>query len=306
MPMDAAILTQGLTKYYGKRPGVLDVDLEVRPGEVFGFLGPNGAGKTTTIRTLMDLIRPTSGRALVLGMDAQQQGVEIRRRVGYLPGDLSLDEHLTSRELLEFFSSLRGGVHEEDIERLASLLDAELDARIGSLSRGNRQKIGMVQAFMHRPDLLLLDEPTAGLDPLIQQHVYRLLEETKAEGRTVFLSSHNLPEVERTCDRVGIIRGGRLVAVEDVREIRSRALREMEIHFAGPAPADGFARLPGVREAHTAGGSVRLKVEGRVDAVVKEAAKHTVVSITTRQPTLEEIFLAFYGEEDPGEEEPRG
>jgi len=304
MPMDAAILTQGLTKYYGRRPGVLDVDLEVRPGEVFGFLGPNGAGKTTTIRTLMDLIRPTSGRAFVLGMDAQQQGVDLRRRVGYLPGDLSLDEHLTARDMVGYLSALRGGVPDDEVERLASLLDAELDARIGSLSRGNRQKIGIIQAFMHRPDLLLLDEPTSGLDPLIQQHVYRLLGETKAEGRTVFLSSHNLPEVERTCDRVGIIRGGRLVAVEDVREIRSRALREMEIHFAGPAPTDGFARLPGVREAHASGDSVRLKVEGRVDAVVKEAAKHTVVSITTRQPTLEEIFLTFYGEEP--QEEPGG
>ncbi|HEX6206827.1 MAG TPA: ABC transporter ATP-binding protein, partial [Actinomycetota bacterium] len=204
--MDAAILTQGLTKYYGKRPGVLEVDLEVRPGEVFGFLGPNGAGKTTMIRTLMDLIRPTSGRAFVLGMDAQREGVEVRRRVGYLPGDLALDEHLEARDLLGYLSSFRGGVYEDEIERLASLLDAELDARIGSLSSGNRQKIGIVQAFMHRPELVVLDEPTLGLDPLIQQHVYRLLAETKADGRTVFLSSHNLPEVERTCDRVGIIR----------------------------------------------------------------------------------------------------
>ena len=211
---EGIIHTEGLTKSYGKNRGVIDVSLDVRPGEVFGFLGPNGAGKTTTIRTLLDFIRPNSGVAKVFGMDAHRQSREIRRRIGYLPGDLALYEKLKGAEMLRYMGNLRGGVEWDHVRELAERLHSDLSRPIRTLSQGNRQKIGLIQALMHKPELLILDEPTNGLDPLIQQVFYRLISEV--EGQTVFLSSHNLPEVERVCDRVGIIREGRLIAVEEV------------------------------------------------------------------------------------------
>ena len=211
---EGIIHTEGLTKSYGKNRGVIDVSLDVRPGEVFGFLGPNGAGKTTTIRTLLDFIRPNSGVAKVFGMDAHRQSRDIRRRIGYLPGDLALYENLKGADMLRYMGNLRGGVEWNDVQQLAERLHSDLSRPIRTLSQGNRQKIGLIQALMHKPELLILDEPTNGLDPLIQQVFYRLISEV--EEQTVFLSSHNLPEVERVCDRVGIIREGRLIAVEEV------------------------------------------------------------------------------------------
>jgi len=295
--MRPAIRLQGLTKLYGATLGVEGLNLEVATGEVFGFLGPNGAGKTTTIRLLMDLLRPTAGTLSVLGLDPRRDGVELRRRVGYLPGELALYEDLTAEELLRYFGALRGGAS-PFVRSLAERLDLDLTRRIGSLSQGNKRKVGLVAAMMHDPELLILDEPTAGLDPLVQAEFHRLIEELRARGRTVFLSSHNLPEVERVCDRVGVIRKGRLAAIEDVGELHARALREIEIHFAGPVPAERFSRLPGVREAVAEGDLLRLRVEGSLDLVIKEAAAHTVVNVSTREPGLEEIFLAFYGKAD--------
>ncbi len=298
--MAEVIVTEALTKSYGSRRGVVDLTFSVAPGEVFGYLGPNGAGKTTTIRTLLDLIRPTSGRASVFGLDSHRDAVRIHARVGYLPGEFSLYDHMTGAEYLTYLASLRGGVPAARIVELAERLDVDLSARIGTLSHGNRQKVGLIQAFMHRPELLVLDEPTQGLDPLIQHEFYRLIEETRAEGRTVFLSSHVMPEVERVCDRVGIIREGRLVAVEDIGELRAKELRTLEIRFAEPVPAEAFAGVPGVREVELAGDLARVTVSGPMDALIKRIATFEVVDLTSHEPSLEEIFLAFYGKGEAG------
>jgi ABC-2 type transport system ATP-binding protein len=292
---DPAIATDELTKSYGRSRGIVDVTMSIGTGEVFGFLGPNGAGKTTTIRTLLDFIRPTSGRATVLGLDPQRDVVEIHRRVGYLPGEFSLYEHMTGNDYLRYFATLRGGVESEIVASLADRLQADLDAKIASLSHGNRQKLGLIQAFMHRPPLLVLDEPTQGLDPIVQQTFHGLVLEARRAGQTVFLSSHDLPEVERVCDRVGIIREGRLIAVEDVGELKTRAVREIELHFAGPVPAEAFAGLPDVRELEIHGDVVRCTVAGSVDALIKAAARFDVIDIASHEPSLEDIFLTFYG-----------
>ena len=289
---EGIIHTEGLTKSYGKNRGVIDVSLDVRPGEVFGFLGPNGAGKTTTIRTLLDFIRPNSGVAKVFGMDAHRQSREIRRRIGYLPGDLALYEKLKGAEMLRYMGNLRGGVEWDHVRELAERLHSDLSRPIRTLSQGNRQKIGLIQALMHKPELLILDEPTNGLDPLIQQVFYRLISEV--EGQTVFLSSHNLPEVERVCDRVGIIREGRLIAVEEVAALKSRALRQLEIHFAAPVPESAFANVAGVSDLAVEQNVLRCSVKGTLDAVIKAASKFEVVNVISHELSLEEIFLAYY------------
>jgi len=297
----SAIQTEGLSKRYGRRLSLADLDLDVEGGEIFGYLGPNGAGKTTTIRLLLDLIRPTAGRATVLGLDARRDSLEIRRRVGYLPGELALDGGLTGRQLLRYFGNLRGGVDPRQGETLAERLDLDLDRPIRALSKGNKQKLGLAQAFMHRPDLLILDEPTSGLDPLVQQEFHRLVLEAKAEGRTVFLSSHVLAEIERIADRVAILRDGRLVAIGAVGEIKAKARRRLEIQFGGPVPAAAFAGLPGVREAAVEGDRGHFAVEGSVDALIKTAARFEVVGVTSHEPDLEDAFLDYYRAEAGGE-----
>jgi ABC-2 type transport system ATP-binding protein len=289
------ISVQALTKRYGASRGVEDLTFEVAAGEAFGFLGPNGAGKTTTIRTLLDLIRPTSGTVRVFGMDPRIEGVRVHERIGYLPGELALYERMTVEAYLRTFAELRGGVPWSSVAELAERLGLALDRRIHDLSHGNKQKVGLTQAFMHRPDLLIMDEPTQGLDPLVQQTFFAMVEEERTRGATIFLSSHVMPEVERVCDRVGIIRDGRLATVADIGELKAKALRRLEFHFGGPVPAAVFERLPGVKEVSAHGDSVLLSVEGSLDAVIKEAATHEVVSMETREPNLEEAFLAFYG-----------
>lgn len=292
--MDNIIHTTRLTKSYGKARGVVDLDLEVRRGEVFGYLGPNGAGKTTTIRTLLDFIRPTSGSAAVFGLDSRRDSRTIRRCIGYLPGELSLYEGMTGRDFLRYMANLRGHTAWSQVEALAERLSAPLTQPIRTLSHGNKQKLGLVQAFMHRPQLLILDEPTQGLDPLIQQEFYRMLAEVRAAGRTVFLSSHVLPEVEKTCDRVGIIREGRLVAVEEVASLKAKAFRRLEFRFAAPAPPAAFAELPGVRDVRAENNSLACTVTGSLDAVIKAAARFEVIDLVSQEPSLEEIFLAHY------------
>jgi ABC-2 type transport system ATP-binding protein len=300
---DDVITADGLTKFYGHDRGVEDLTFSVGAGEVFGFLGPNGAGKTTTIRTMLDFIRPTSGTVRLFGLDAHHRGPEIHAKVGYLPGELALYERLTGERYLRDFAAFRGGIDLAFARDLATRLGLDLTKRIEDLSHGNKQKVGLVQAFMHRPELLVMDEPTQGLDPLVQQTFYAMLDEERQRGTTVFLSSHVMPEVERVCDRVGIIREGRLATVSDIGDLKARVRRRIELHFDGPAPRDAFARLPGIRGLRSHGDELSLEIEGSVDPVIKEAARHTVINIETNEPSLEELFLTYFG---PNGEAPDG
>ena len=296
---DLVVSTSNLTKYYGKQCGIEAINLEVRRGEVFGYLGPNGAGKTTTIRILLDFIRPSIGSANLFGFDSQIGSVETRRRIGYLPGELSMYGNLTGQQLLEYISSLRGGIDLSYAFELAKRMDCDLTRHLKTLSHGNRQKLGLIQAFMHKPQLTILDEPTIGLDPLMQQEFYRLIEEARNDGRTVFLSSHILPEVERVCDRVGIIRAGKLAAVETVEALKSRAVRRLEIHFARGVPQESFTSIAGVREVVVSDSHLKCIVIGSLDALIKSAARYEVVNIVSHEPSLEEVFLTYYGGGNP-------
>jgi ABC-2 type transport system ATP-binding protein len=294
---DVVIRTHDLTKYYGRARGVIDVNLEVQSGEVFGFLGPNGAGKTTTIRMLMDFIRPTGGSASIFGMDVRRDSVAIRRRVGNLPSEMELYGNMSGAEVLRYIAALRDNVDWAYVEALADRLQADLSKKSRAYSHGNKQKIGLIAAFMSKPDLLILDEPTTGLDPLMQQEFYKMIGEVKADGRTVFLSSHILPEVERTCDRVAIIRAGRLVTIESIMEIKAKSLRQVEIRFASPVSASDFVSVDGVNNVVVDNGALRCSLIGKMDALVKAAARYEVIDMETRQATLEDTFLAFYGKE---------
>jgi ABC-2 type transport system ATP-binding protein len=291
-----AIVTSGLSKDYGSGHGLFGLDLEVQRGEVFGFLGPNGAGKSTTMRLLLDLIRPTSGSARVLGLDTRGESLEIRRRVGFLPGDLAMYPKLTGRAVLDYLAHLRGGVKAGVRDSLAERFGADLDRPVHELSTGNRQKIGLIQAFMHEPELLILDEPIAGLDPLVQQSFHALLADVSRQGRTVFLSSHTLSEVERVTDRLAILRQGRLVVVDSLENLRKVAVQRLEIEFSAPVDTSEFRALPGVREADADGSTVTVGFEGSADAVVKAAALHEVLAIRPHEDNLEEIFLRYYRE----------
>ncbi len=295
--MTAVVRADKLTKFYGRDRGVVDLDFEVGVGEVFGFLGPNGAGKTTTIRLMLDLIRPTRGRIELFGADPRRD-VGLRGRVGYLPGDLRLYERLTAVELFTYFAHLRGLPGLGAAPELAERLELTLDRPIRTLSKGNRQKVGLVQAFMHKPDLLVLDEPTAGLDPLIQQTFYELIAEAKSDGATVFLSSHVLPEVQHVADRVALIRDGTLVLVAGVKELRARALARVAVTFATPPPAAAFADLSGVGELERHGHTVVFSLEGDADALVKALARHRVIALDSHEADLEDIFLSLYRVEE--------
>ncbi|MGC8633281.1 MAG: ATP-binding cassette domain-containing protein [Candidatus Limnocylindrales bacterium] len=294
--MTAVIETEHLTKFYGQARGILDVDLTVNQGEVFGFLGPNGAGKTTTIRLLLDLIRPTRGSARVFGLDAMREAVAIHRRIGYIPGEFTLYDRLTGKQTLEYFANLRGGV---DPAYQASLIERfELDAsrRFREYSKGNKQKVGVIIALQHRPELLILDEPTSGLDPLVQQTFFSTLRACVADGATVFLSSHILSEVEKSADRVAIIREGRIVRLDTVQGLRDLAHHQVELRFAGPVPAAAFEALPGVSELVAADHVLRMRVAGPITPVVQAAARYELLDFVSREPSLEETFLAQYGQ----------
>jgi ABC-2 type transport system ATP-binding protein len=291
----AIIQTEKLTKSYGSHRGIIDIDLEVQEGEAFGFLGPNGAGKTTTIRTLLDHIRPTSGRATIFGIDTTADPISIHRRLGYLPGEFALYDKLTGGQTIEYFANLRGGVDKAYQQALMDRLDLDTSRKFKEYSKGNKQKVGLVVALQHRPDLLLLDEPTSGLDPLVQQTFYEVIREAKAEGRTVFLSSHILSEVEKTADRVAIIRDGRLVKVDRVEALRDLAHHQVELRFAGEVPVGAFAVLPGVSDVSAEENLLRMRVSGSITPVVREAANYDLLDFISREPSLEETFLAQYG-----------
>ena len=291
---EIAIRTEALVKDYGATRGLDGLDMEVMTGEVYGFLGPNGAGKTTTIRLLLDLIRPSSGSATVLGLAPRADGIALRRRVGYLASDFVVDGRQTPLELLTYLGNLRGGVDANRIDALAQRLDLDMTRKIKTLSRGNRQKVGVVQAFMHEPELMILDEPTSGLDPFLQLEFSKMVREAVSEGRTVFMSSHIMSEVQRTADRVGIIRLGRLITVEGVEQLRHRARRKVEILFDGPVTSEEFSAVPGVSEVHVDGPLLRCRLDGRADSLVKAVARRGVVNITAEEPDLEDLFFDYY------------
>jgi len=295
--MKAAIETHKLTKWYGRSRGIIDVDLTVEAGQIFGFLGPNGAGKSTTIRLLLDLIRPTSGSARVLGLDIHRDRLAIDRRVSYVPGELSLYGDLTGNQLLTYLGNLQGSVDAAFRDALIQRLELDPSKRIKSLSRGNKQKVGLVAALQHRPELLLLDEPTAGLDPLVQQTFFGMLRDAVKEGSTVFLSSHILSEVERSCDRVAIIRDGHIVQTGRVDALRDLAHHHVELRFAGDPPAAEFAAIDGVSDIQVENHLLRLRVLGPITPVVEAAARLGVTDFLSREPSLEETFLAQYGRE---------
>jgi ABC-2 type transport system ATP-binding protein len=294
--MAAIIEMEKLTKSYGGKRGIADVTIQIEEGEVFGFLGPNGAGKTTTIRVLMALLRADSGTARIAGLDVWEKSLEIKRLIGYVPGEPALDRNLTGGQILEYFANLRGGVDRTYLKKLIDRMDLDTSRKFRQYSTGNKRKVVLIQAFMHRPRVLILDEPTSGLDPLNQQEFDGMVKETREEGRTVFLSSHVLSEVEKTCTRVAIIRDGTIVRIGGVHELKDIKRYEITIAFSHPVPADTFAKLDGVAEVETLnnGSAVRIAIQGSADAVIKAAAQYPVVSLTSYEPSLEDIFLRYY------------
>jgi ABC-type multidrug transport system ATPase subunit len=293
--MTAIIETEKLSKNYGSSRGILEVDLTVEQGEVFGFLGPNGAGKTTTIRVLLDHIRPSSGSARVFGIETRVDPVAIHRRVGYLPGEFALYDRLTGGQTLQYFGNLRGGVDPAYRSMLVERLDLDPSRKFREYSKGNKQKVGIVIALQHRPELLMLDEPTAGLDPLVQQTFFQILREAVGDGATVFLSSHILSEVEKSCDRVAIIREGRLAKVDTVEGLRDLAHHQVELKFEGEVPIAAFEALPGVSDLAVEDHVLRMRVAGAITPVVQVAARYELLDFVSREPSLEETFLAQYG-----------
>lgn len=290
-----AIVTRDLTRTFGPVLALDGLDLQVERGEIFGFLGANGAGKTTAIRLMLDLIRPTRGEAQILGFDCQRQSVEVRRRVGYLPGDIRLYPGLTAEQTVAFFAALRdGAVDAEHVRRLAGRLDLDLSKKAGALSKGMRQKLGLLVALMPRPPVLLLDEPTSGLDPIVQRVAWDLLREEAARGATVFFSSHVMSEVEQVCERVAVLKEGRLVAVDTVAGLKARAVRHCVVTFAGELPGAGALDLPGVREVRRERSVVEFEVSGEFDPLLKALAGFHVVDLRTEAPTLEEIVWEYY------------
>jgi len=294
--MTAIIEVEALTKSYGSKRGITNVSFQVEEGEVFGFLGPNGAGKTTTIRLLMALLRADEGKALIAGLDSWEKSVEIKRLVGYLPGEPALDPNLTGGQILEYFGHLRGGVDQTYLKQLIKRLDLDPSRKFRQYSSGNKRKVVLIQAFMHRPRVLILDEPTNGLDPLNQQEFNAMVKEVREEGHTVFLSSHILGEVEQTCTRVGIIREGQLVRVGGVTELKDIKRYEITITFADAVTTEPFKALAGVEQVETlpGGHALHLVMQGGADAVIKAAAHYPVISITSHEPSLEDIFLRYY------------
>ena len=294
--MNPVIDIARLRKSYGKHEALRGIDLDVRPGEVYGFLGPNGAGKSTTIRILLDEIRASAGSAQLFGLDSRRDAVEIHRRLGYLPSDLALYPKMTGRDSLKFFARLRGGVDQAYVDELAERFDATLDKRTGELSTGNRQKIGLFAAFMHKPELLIMDEPNAGLDPLVQHEFQSLVREVADEGRTVFLSSHTLSEVQRVADRVGIIRHGEMVAVEDIDDLRA-VRKVIMLVEPKPDPAD-FAAVDGARDIVVNENHVHLSFDGELGSLLQAVgSKYRILDLSASDADLEEVFLAFY--QDP-------
>ena len=294
----AIIKTYGLTKYYGKICGIKSLDLEVDKGEIFGFLGPNGSGKTTTIRLLLGLIRPTRGQAEVFGLDTHRNSLEIRQCLGYVPGDVVLYDGLTGGEFLALMGSFHQGHDGRRLKELQERLELDLSRQTRAYSKGMKQKLAIIQAFMNDPKLLILDEPTLGLDPLMQRQFYDLLLEEKSRGKTIFLSSHILPEVERVCDRVGIVRGGHLVDIELVADLKRKKIRRMHLIFSREMAQDEL-KLKGVDIISIKGKQVELKVHGEIPSLLKQLCQLPIEDMSFPEASLEDTFMEFYEEEQP-------
>jgi len=286
-----------LTKYYGSKKGVEKISFAIQPGEVFGFLGANGAGKTTTIRAVLNFIHPTDGSIKIFGMDSVEDSVVVKHRIGYLSGEAELYSDMTGQELFYYLASFGNHVDWSYVDSLVSRLQAEPRRKIKTLSRGNRQKIGLIQALMHNPDLIILDEPTSGLDPLVQRVFYELVLEMKQQGKTVFLSSHNLTEVQKICDRAAFIREGNLVAIENIANAQDLTFHRYIIEFVQPPQPDVFASLSEVHNVEVQGTTVRLDVSGSVDAFIKTLAQYEVVALDEQELSLEDIFMHYYEKE---------
>jgi ABC-2 type transport system ATP-binding protein len=289
------IETRDLTMYYGRHRGIEDVNLSIQQGEVFGFLGPNGAGKTTTLRVLLDVIRPTAGQAFLFGMDSRQQSREIHQKIGYVPGELSLPNHLTAQQFFDVLAGVRGLEDTRYQQALCERLGLDPSRRIREFSRGNKQKVGLVAALMHRPELLILDEPTTGLDPLVQRNVLELVRETRNEGGTVFFSSHILSEVQTVCDRVGVIREGRLIAVQRVADLIKRKFRRLRLTLE-QEPAAALFDMDGVQEIDRFDNTITLQIHNGLQAVMGAALNCGLRDLEELPVTLEEIFMAYYGQ----------
>jgi ABC-2 type transport system ATP-binding protein len=296
MNMATIIQTNQLTKSYGRSRGIIDVTFEIQEGEVFGFLGPNGAGKTTTMRTLMGLLHANSGSASIAGLDCWDQSTQLKEQIGYLPGEFAFDPGLRGAQILQYLGHLRGGVDQAYMRTLVERLGFDPSKRFREYSHGNKQKLGLIQAFMHKPRVFILDEPTSGLDPLNQQEFYKMIAEVHNEGHTVFLSSHILPEVEHTCDRVAIIREGRLIKIDHVSALKNIHQHEVEISFPGSASVDWFKQVAGVTSVAqgTDERTLQLVVQGDLSQIIQIASQHGATNIATREPSLEEAFLRFY------------
>jgi ABC-2 type transport system ATP-binding protein len=294
--MTSAIETEGLTKDYGQHRGIFDLNLEVPEGEAFGFIGPNGAGKTTTLRLLMDLIRPDRGRALILGMDSQRDGVKIRRGIGYLPGEAPEYPNHTGERILDLLAHLRGGVDPKRVTELATMFDLDLHQKYRNYSHGNKQKVWLIQAFMHNPQLLFLYEPTTGLDPLMQQVFRDLVKEARDRGATVFLSSHVLPEVQEICDRIGVVHDGTLRQVGTMEELRLSHIRQISATFEKPIDGERLTRIHGVRGVVVSDHHLQCTVTGTMEPLLEALLPSIVVTLDSTEMSLEEVFLSQYGQ----------
>jgi len=294
--MKYAVEIKNLSKQFGNLTALKDINLTVKPGEVFGFLGPNGAGKTTTIRAMLNLIHPTSGSISILDLDSRKDYKELHKHIGYLAGDMSMYDNLRAEQYIGYMANLHGDVETGQIAILAGKLHADLKPRIKHMSRGNKQKIGLIAAMMHKPQLLIMDEPTTGLDPLMQEVFYQLLTEHTQTGGTTFMSSHNLTEIQRVCDRVAFIRNGELVEVNKVSSLRTSSVQEFEIHFAKNVPDDIFKGARSVHDVAVDGDTLTCVVKGHLNEFIAVLGKHDVVRISNRELELEEVFMKLYGE----------
>lgn len=289
-----------VTKTYGASRGIENISLKLNQGEVFGFLGPNGAGKSTTIKTILNFLAPSKGKILIFGLDGIKASTILKQHMGYLSGDFSVYENLTGRQLLTFLGSFNEHFNWQEVQSLTKIFKAELDKKIADLSKGNKQKLGIIQAFMHKPKLLILDEPTSGLDPIMQEAFFALLKKSQKEGATIFFSSHNIFEVQRIADRAGFIRNGKLIAIEDIKNLRKIGLHKFEIHFSEKVTVNKLEDIKNVKDIRISDNIARVSVKGSIDPLIKRLAKFNVLSISQQETNLEDIFLNYY---QSGEEE---